>query len=111
MSDAARYDFPLQRGNTRTILFRCKVGEALFDWTGITAIFRVLHRGKQIIRKEALIPTPANGEAMIPITLEDSRLIPLGKIADYELEARAGVDQETILYGKITGTGGVNDDV
>ncbi|HWJ72605.1 MAG TPA: hypothetical protein VNX29_05490 [Kaistia sp.] len=42
-------------------------------------------------------------------TLDQSRVIPLGRIARYELEDRAG-GEATLFYGAVVGLGGLNLD-
>lgn len=43
-------------------------------------------------------------------TVAESRSIPLGPVAKYELEVRDGSSQRVFLTGTITGSGGLNDD-
>lgn len=46
-----------------------------------------------------------------PYSLADSRLIPIGRDAQYELERRVGSEQRTMAYGVCEGIGGINSDV
>ena len=43
-------------------------------------------------------------------TLAESRLIPLGRVANYELERRIGATQEIVAWGSVEGLGGINAD-
>lgn len=46
-----------------------------------------------------------------PLSTSDSRLIPLGTVASYELEERSRYGEETVLSGFVIGAGGANFDV
>jgi hypothetical protein len=43
-------------------------------------------------------------------SLAESRLIPLGRVASYELERRIGEAQEIVAWGQVEGLGGINAD-
>lgn len=53
--------------------------------------------------------TPVNA-VDVTYTVAQSRLIPSGSVASYELERRAGGIQQTVCMGRITAAGGINDD-
>ncbi|MCX5514251.1 hypothetical protein C3941_24020 [Kaistia algarum] len=43
-------------------------------------------------------------------TLAESRLVPAGRVATYEIEQRVGDIETTLVFGSITGLGGGNSD-
>lgn len=43
-------------------------------------------------------------------TLAQSRAVPAGRIAQYEIEQRVGETETTLFFGSITGLGGANAD-
>lgn len=59
---------------------------------------------------EFVISDALEAEVTWTPTPEQSRLIPVGEKAHYELEIRNGASQEVYLMGTITGIGGLNDD-
>lgn len=56
------------------------------------------------------ITDAANGRVLLSLTKVETRALPPGRTATYEIERRTGGEQTTILYGDIITTGGTNDD-
>lgn len=114
MATPGTYNFNCQRGNSLALTFRMKdAAGAIFDLTGSTLVFRAV-APYVAIRKETptalLMPAPATGEVTLALTPSETRQFPVGAKTDYEIERRIGSEQITLLRGKITGIGGINDD-
>jgi hypothetical protein len=60
---------------------------------------------------EIIVTDPTNAEVEWRPTTVESRLIPKGARATYELEVRNGSSEAVYLVGTITGIGGINDDI
>jgi hypothetical protein len=103
------------RGTTRPIGWRFKdAAGALFDITGSTFLLSISARGAVIITKTSgeagfVMDVPASTVTWTP-TVDESRLIPEGAIASYELERRISGGQEILVSGPIEGMGGINAD-
>ena len=106
----------LWRGTTRAIGWRLKDGNGdLFDLTGSTFRLSIAATGVVLIAKNS---ESADGLAIDVLeatvtwtpTLVESRLIPLGRVANYELERRIGAAQEIVAWGQVEGLGGINAD-
>lgn len=100
------------KGNTLSRTFRFKVDETTpLDLTGSTLVFRALWSGGNEIRKNLTVATPVNGEAVLDLSVVETRSLPNGAVAKYEIERRMGGAQTTLLYGTLVATEWVNDDV
>jgi hypothetical protein len=104
------------KGNTFATTFRFKVdADTALDLTGSTLVFRAIWAGGEIRKtgpsSDIAVPTPANGEATLNLSVADTRLIPSGAIAKYEIERRISGAQTTLLYGTLVASEWVNDDV
>lgn len=55
-------------------------------------------------------PSAELGEYEITLTVEETRRLPIGQIAKYEIERWMGDEQKTVLYGTFRVGGWVNDD-
>ncbi len=77
-------------------------------------ILTVKWRGGSIRKDTAsangFVLDPSNSSVTWTPTLAESRLIPLGRIGQYELECLSGPQQVTIVTGAVTGVGGLNND-
>ena len=60
---------------------------------------------------EIVVTDPVNAEVEWQPTTVETRLIPKGAKATYELEVRNGASEIVYMVGTITGIGGINDDV
>lgn len=112
---AGSFDFTIKRGNSGSILFRCKNGDDAFDLSGSEMVFRATHRGIEVLRKTTaddglLMPSPTSGEVTLAYDFEESRLFSVGRLNRYELERRIDGNERTLIEGYITGEDGVNDD-
>lgn len=114
----SRSDIDVWKGNTLSRIFRLKSDATTpIDLTGSTFIFRVVDKSNELVRyssadgDELGVPTPANGEVVLLMPVSDTRLLPDGSVARYELERRVGSEQTTILYGMLNVEGWANDDV
>ena len=109
-------DLAVWKGNTwaQTLRFKQDGGSPL-DLTGATVVFRAVAPGVTVRLSSATaavsIPTPTNGEVTINMAAADTRTLPTGLVAQYEVEMRVGSTQTTILYGKLSVTEWANDDV
>ena len=104
------------RGATRPVGWRFKDGDGnLFDLTGSSCRLSIAAAGVVLIAKNSestdglAIDVPGATVTWTP-TLAESRLIPLGRVASYELERRIGSAQEILAWGPVEGLGGVNAD-
>lgn len=104
----SQIDVIVWRGNSTPIEFLWPDGYApsasvaLTVWAGREQLLSALSGGGLVV------DAPAR-RYLWDITVEQSRLIPLGKIAQYEIEDRSGIET-TILFGWTIGQGGANDD-
>ena len=104
------------RGATRPVAWRLKDGDGnLFDLTGSTFQLSIAAAGVVLITKNSsnadglAIDVPGATVTWTP-SLAESRLIPLGRVASYELERRIGAAQEIVAWGSVEGLGGINAD-
>lgn len=111
------YDFGLVRGSTSPFVVRLKVGSPLVSMVFTDVQLSIYKGSTLLIRKKvsdalAGFSVTNSGEAEITWTPTpvESRLIPTGAKAKYELEVRNGASQEVVLVGTITGIGGLNAD-
>ena len=88
-----------------------------FDLTGSELVLRILDGdGTELLRltsasdDEIEITDDAGGEFTISMSYEQTRLMPLGRVARYELERRVSGSQESFLSGFVFAEGGDNDD-
>ena len=85
------------------------------DLTGATIVWRATNGGTQVLRMDTTagitVPTPSNGKAVLSLTPTNTRALPQGAVALYELELRQGGKEITVFHGKINATLGNNDDV
>lgn len=105
-----QYNLDVWKGNTLSVTFGFKTDDTTpLDLTGSTLDFRAIWAGGEI-RKNLTVATPANGEAVLALTVEETRELPDGAIAKYEIERRIGGAQTTLVYGTIVATGWANAD-
>lgn len=137
----ATRDIPVWKGNTLKLRFRFKhkVNGAVvpFDLTDKVLTFRVVWPGGSIKKTTPhaamTVPTPANGEVTIEMAPGETRLLPMGTLARYEIEWLAGYvfitdddgepvdfeaplgpdapnEQHTLIYGSLKVAEWANDD-
>lgn len=107
-------DFEMEIGNNTPVswLINDDEGEA-YPLAGASFVLAV--QGHTKITKDSAdadglaINTGSSTVTWTP-TVAESRLIPTGAVARYELEYRSGSDQRTVARGTITGVGGLVDD-
>lgn len=106
-------DIPIWRGNTETIPVevKIKVGAVIqpVNLTGSTLHFRAEWEGG-FLAKDLDITDAVLGLAEIRLTKAETRGVPQGAPAVYEIERRVGVDEKTIAYGRLIAGGGLNTD-
>lgn len=103
------------RGATRPVGWRLKDGNGdLFDLTGSSFQLSIAAAGVVLIAKNSDADGLAIDISGATVTwtpsLAESRLIPLGRVASYELERRIGATQEIVAWGSVEGLGGINAD-
>lgn len=109
-------DFEVWRGNA----YRAIGWNFPFDLTGSAIVLTIKWRNWSLIKSTAdggLVTENTEVEgATVPVvywtpTLEETRQIPLGRVADYEVERRVpGGEERTYVKGKVIGMGGKNND-
>lgn len=110
-------DIDVWMGNTLSVVFQLDqdADGTPLPLTGSTFVFRVISGGAEILRKaspsaELSVPTPSNGKVLLELSPADTRLLPLGRIARYELERRVSTEETTMATGFLNVRGGLNDD-
>jgi len=104
------------RGTTRPVAWRLKQGDgSLFDLAGSSFRLSIAASGATLISKNSDAADGLaidEGAATVTYTpsLAESRLVPLGRLASYELERRIDGAQEIVAWGQIEGLGGSNAD-
>ena len=82
--------------------------------TGSSFVLTIGAAGSLLLTKDTtsgtLVLNPATRELQFSYTTAESRLIPAGQIAEYEIERRSSGVEITELYGFMSGLGGLNLD-
>ncbi len=113
------YDFTVRRGGSTPLAIRLKTEDANgvrtpLDLAGSTFVLTVVWPEGSLRKSSAdggLTLDPANGEIVWQPVPAETRLIPEGRIAQYEWERRLpGGRQSIVLAGHLIGQGGINDD-
>lgn len=106
----------LRQGNSAAWTFRLFADAAKttrFDLAGSTLVFRAVWPGGTL-RKETpsgvVVATPANGEASVTLSAAETRSLPAGRVARFEMERRIGAEQRTLVAGFLSVLEGVNDE-
>jgi predicted pyridoxine 5'-phosphate oxidase superfamily flavin-nucleotide-binding protein len=111
------YDLSIWRGNNPPIAWRFRnADQTLFDVSGSRFVMDISIRSVSRFRKDTdvndnFVVDAAASTLTWAITVAESRLIPEGRIADYEIERWIGNEQLTLISGKLIGLGGKNFDV
>ncbi|WP_424363609.1 hypothetical protein [Methylocystis parvus] len=114
----ARYDIEIVAGNSKTIPITFYEDAAKvnpLDLTGSTIIFRAVWDGGSLSKSSPssgiTISDPTTGAISIALTVANSRALPEGKVAKYEIERRIGGAETTLLLGYLNVVNwGANDD-
>lgn len=110
-----KYEIQLVKGNTYRTTFRLKTSTGVFPLTNGRFVFSAYDRRQLILRvaspSESLtIDDPDTGEVHFFLSAEQTRLFPVGAVARYELEYQNGVEQTTVIEGRVNAQEGINDD-
>lgn len=114
----AQQSLSIWKGNTVSFPIRIQTRDGAtltpVNLTGSTLVFRAAWPNGSI-RKEGAgqgfaITNAAQGEATLAFTVEETRSLPVGNAARYEIERRIGGAQTTLLYGDLKVSEWVNDD-
>lgn len=87
------------------------------DLTGAELVFRAAWRNNGVLRKTSadqvsgfVIDDAEDGIATLSFTPEETRLVPSGSLARYEIEMRKDGVETSLYYGLIKATEWANDD-
>lgn len=114
-----KYDMTVWRGNSYEVSLTMKDADGVaVDLTGRTLVFRAEWAGGSYRLDtdttggggDLVITTPASGLVTLTIDPATTRQFLAGERVDYEIEMRNGGTEFTLLYGRIIGIGGVNED-
>lgn len=113
MSHPPKQVLEVWKGNTfrRDFRLSSKVGNVTtpIDLTGSTIVLTVTWGAAIGLAKSfTSFPDGEDGKFSIDLTVEDTRLLPLGQIARYEIERQIGSEQKTLLCGTFN-VGGWNN--
>lgn len=118
MATPPNYDFVVWKGNTTPLHLRFKLeDETPIDLTGAEIVFRAAWGSAGSIRltseSDAAVDmtSEADGEVTITLSASQTRDLPKGRIARYEIERRLAGVQTTLLHGYLDAREWVNDDV
>ena len=103
------------KGNTITLQFRFRATQTVpFDLTGSEIVFWLAWTGGEIRRTSndsgILIADPTSGLISIPLSAADTRAIPTGTSARYEIERRYNGTETSLIWGVVDVGEGINDD-
>lgn len=118
MRGPAKYDIVTWTGTDFSESYEAQNDDlTAFDLTGSELVFRALDAsGTELFRfssedaTELEITDASAGEYTFSLTGAQTRLVPLGRVAKYEIERRVGTSQESFMAGFLIGEGGANDD-
>lgn len=108
-------DFEVWRGNS----YRVIGWNFPFDLTGSEIVLTIKWRKWSLVKSTSdggllIEDTVLEGESAPVVyfepTIEESRQIPPGRLADYEVERRIDGEERTYVTGKVIGKGGGNND-
>ncbi|MEZ0252621.1 MAG: hypothetical protein ACAH20_16940 [Methylobacteriaceae bacterium] len=109
-------DFTVRRGNNNPAMIwalQDEEGEP-FPVEGRSLVLTIVWRDgsltKESVANDGLSVDAATSQVTWTPTIGESRSIPPGRRARYELECRTGAEQVTIAAGSVTGAGGLNSD-
>lgn len=112
-----RVDLPIWAGNTSDVALRLWLDDGRtvpMDLTGSDLVWRVVVGGAEVLRRmtpDGVVITATVGRVEIPISAADTRRLPTGSTARYELEQRVDGIERTLVYGSLlVSLWGGNDD-
>lgn len=112
MAHPPRQVLDIWKGNTfrQEFVLKSKQGDVStpIDLTGSTIILTVTGGLDSFIKVFNDLPDAANGKFEIYLTVEETRLLPIGQVAKYEIERQIGLEQKTLLCGSLN-VGGWNN--
>ncbi|MFO1151015.1 MAG: hypothetical protein U1E62_21785 [Alsobacter sp.] len=117
-------DLSIWKGNSTPQVFRFKTrqldGSLLpLDLTGSVLVFRAVwvdeNGDPESLRLESpnqalSVTDPAGGELVLQLGVANTRLLPTGQKARYEIERRIAGEQRTLAYGTLKVSEWANDD-
>jgi hypothetical protein len=109
-------DFMIWRGNSYAMARWqfLQDAETPLDLTGSEMVMRATWSGGSVRLTTAsaanLVMDAEEGTLTWTPSITESRSIPEGRVAKYEIERRIGGEQRTLVQGYFVGVGGVNDD-
>lgn len=110
-------DLVIRKGNTFSRVFRLlKPDGTRLSVSGATFVFRAVDGSTELLRyasadaDKLVVSSPSEGEITLTIPVADTRLLPDGAIARYELELRSGGTQTTVADGRLNVSSWANDD-
>lgn len=113
----ARVDLPIWAGSTSDVALCLWLDDdhtVPLDVTGSELVWRVVVVGTEVLRRstpDGVVITSTVGRVEIPISVADTRLLPAGSAARYELEQRIDGIERTLVYGSLlVSVWGGNDD-
>jgi hypothetical protein len=117
------HDFSVDRGCDQQIVFQIwddAAQTAPRNLTGAVLMFRAARRPARgadpnappdiLITKPLTVSAPASGLAALDLSRGESRALPVGAAALYEIEERRAGRETILARGVITGLGGLNAD-
>jgi hypothetical protein len=108
--------FEVQRGMDQSILINCFTNEATTTALNVAgktirAFVRVSEGGAMLLDKATREVNGAAGIVALDLSPAESRLVPLGRKAQFELKLFDGTKQYIIARGILTGLGGISADI
>lgn len=102
-------DLEIWRGNDVTLPFEFDdlTGN---DYSLVGASLKFTTDSVSTLEIPLTISDAASGKASLSLTSAQTRLLPLGRVTQYEIEETRGGKQTTLLSGMINAQGGVNVD-
>ena len=106
-------DIALTRGNTATVRFAVWADDDKTqpaDLSGASLHFRAAWNGGQMLRASPAEIIISGNHGDMALSAADTRALPCGRIARYELELREAGRETTIKRGYLVVAGGINTD-
>jgi hypothetical protein len=108
------YTLYARQGNTLPVVIRFKqANDSPYDLTDSAFVFRVVFPGGAYTKSSEdgeITIDRVTGTITTSLTVDETRAMPIGSFAKYEIERHFNGEQVTWLDGTITVREGVNDD-